>query len=387
MIWLAWELVNFVENFVPDEFKNWTIALSVAVPGLSAQATLFSNDILMTAALFGVLKSLEKNRPWYLALCIFIAGTSSLRGIMVLPAIVAFAWIYYPEKRRDYLFVLQSGVGGMLVFGWLIWHWMQTGWFTHPPSVNWSTQHELADLDGWIHNFLTIGFRFVDQGRIVVWVILFWVWFTGRWRFNPELNKLSGLFLLSTLCLSMIFIPFNNPPGHRYFLFEFVVLSIFSTLVILTAWPYSRWLRIVILLSFISGHFWIYPENISKGWDSSLAHLSWSEYRQEALEYLRENRIPPSYVGTAYPLLHPGRYTHLNEEVWSFSEMDLSKNPYILYSNLCNGVSSETLKVLKREWDVEASWGSWPVYYTLFRNPEQFPVEPLPTKEMAIIGP
>jgi hypothetical protein len=169
-------------------------------------------------------------------------------------------------------------------------------------------------------------------------------------------------------------------------LLEFILLAILSVQVIFQTWPDSIKLKILVLASFLSGHFWIYPEHVSKGWDSTLAYINWSEERQEAVSYLKENQIPPEYVGSAFPLVHSGKYTHLNEEVWRFPEMDLSKNPYILYSNLCNGVSESTLKILNREWDVERSWGSWPVYFILYRNPEQFPVEPKQTPEMAIVG-
>lgn len=387
LVWLAWELNRLVEWMVPEEFRNWSLALALAVPGLAAQASLFSNDLLMTAAMLGVINNLERNQAWRIAICVLIAGMSSLRGIMILPAFIIYGLLFHSNKLKDIPFLVKSAVGGLILLCWLGWHWLQTGWFTHPVSANWNTQHELGNLDAWVHNIMTIGFRFMDQGRIIIWLFIFIVWLRGNWKVNAGLNKLQSLFLLCTICLSLVFIPFNNPPGHRYFLFEFMLLAMLASAIILQAWHFSKWVKVVLLFSFISGHFWIYPENISKGWDSTLAHLSWSEYREDAVNYLKENRIPPRFVGTAYPLLHPGKYTHLNEEVWAFPEMDLSQNPYVLYSNLCNGVSPEILKVLKREWDVEGEWGSWPIYFILYRNPEQFPVEPLPTKEMAIAEP
>ncbi len=385
LIWLAWELSHLVTQFVSAPHRNWAMACAVAVPGLLAQATLFSNDILLAASLLGVLNALQKEKYWKIALCLSLAGMSSLRGIMIAPAVLMYAWIFFPQFRLQFSLYLWGAAANIPLVVWFGWHWVQTGWLTHPISSNWSSQHELGNLDTWVHNFLTIGFRFADQGRIVLWVGIFWVWLHGKWKYSSELTQLIGLFLLLTLWLSLVFIPFQNPPGHRYFLLEFILLAILSVQIIFQTWPDSIKVKILVLISFLSGHFWIYPESISKGWDSTLSYVNWSQERLEAVNYLKENQIPPEFVGSAFPLVHSGKYTHLNEEVWRFSEMDLSKNPYILYSNLCNGVSESTLKILNREWDVERSWGSWPVYFILYRNPEQFPVEPKQTPEMAIV--
>jgi hypothetical protein len=34
---------------------------------------------------------------------------------------------------------------------------------------------------------------------------------------------------------------------------------------------------------------------------------------------------------------------------------------------------------------LEKTWGTWPVYFELYRNPEQFPMEEVQEKEMAFL--
>lgn len=385
LIWLAWELTRFIWHFVEEPFRVPVLMAALAVPGLSAQATLFSNDILMVAAFLGVVNSVRAQSSSRLFFTLVLLSFSSLRGILVIPGLLLFFWLAYPEKRKAWAFWLKGLSGLLPVVGWLIWHKLQTGWLTHPLSANWSHQHEFTDFDGWIHNMASIGFRFVDQGRIFLWLLIFLVWFTGKWMYHAGNQRLLLLTGLSTAVLSASFIPFHNPPGHRYFLAEFILMSIYAMQVILQAWPNKRWISGLTIGALLTGHLWIYPVGIAKGWDSTLTYLSWADHRDAAVQYMKEQRIPPAYCGTAFPLLHSGKYTHLNEEVWQFSEIDLSRNLYVLYSPLCNGISAETLKVLRREWDLEKTWGTWPVYFELYRNPEQFPMEEVQEKEMAIL--
>lgn len=384
LIWLAREVQVFAENFLPGTGRLWALALFLLEPVLLAQSTLYSNDILMTAAFFGAINAYPENKGWKLGVCLCISGLVSLRGIMIMPAIVLFGWIYYRNQLLNIRFVSGMILCTSPVVGWMLWHYFQTGWLTSPVSKNWNTQHGFTDMDGIVHNILSIGFRFVDQGRGILWIVLGAGFIFGKKLSSKIWDPVLVLFLLSTGVLCLWFIPFANPPGHRYFLTEFILFALIAGSMAAQMWSGSWTLFTIMAGALVSGHFWIYPDSVAKGWDSTLAYLPWSGYRTEAVAYMKQQHIPPDQVGSAFPLVHSGRYTHLNGENWQFAEKDVESQVYILYSNLCNGFSEKEIQILEKYWDVEKSWGTWPVRMVLYRNPEQIPAIPSGTEMVSI---
>jgi len=114
----------------------------------------------------------------------------------------------------------------------------------------------------------------------------------------------------------------------------------------------SRMIYIISLAGLISGNFWIYPDQIAKGWDSTLAHLPWYKIRSEMIQYIENEKIPFDQVGTDFPNTATFENIDLNGRNVSFPEKNMQTNPYIFYSNIFNGFSDQELNDLKTKWIV-----------------------------------
>jgi hypothetical protein len=110
------------------------------------------------------------------------------------------------------------------------------------------------------------------------------------------------------------------------------------------------------LAGLLTGHFWIYPDSVAKGWDATLAHVPYFELRRDATAFLDEKNIPLETVGSDYPNLAPFSVTDLNNDPRSFKPKDLQTDRYVLYSNIFNGFSDEELANLQTHWQVVKSW-------------------------------
>ena len=67
------------------------------------------------------------------------------------------------------------------------------------------------------------------------------------------------------------------------------------------------------LLGLLTGHFWIYPDPVAKGWDATLAHVPYFGLRREAITYLDNKGIPLETVGSDYPNLCANQYNRSDQ--------------------------------------------------------------------------
>jgi hypothetical protein len=119
----------------------------------------------------------------------------------------------------------------------------------------------------------------------------------------------------------------------------------------------------------ISGNAWIYPERISQGWDSSLAHLPYYKARNQMINYIKQKNLPLSDIGTAFPNTALFKYIDLTEEEVGFAEKDLKKNTYIFYSNIMNDFTDAERNELKNTWYVEKEFHYLHIKVILYKKP------------------
>ncbi|MEO6760159.1 MAG: hypothetical protein ABIO24_11950, partial [Saprospiraceae bacterium] len=201
--------------------------------------------------------------------------------------------------------------------GFLYWHQHATGWTGYHPGSSWAPAFERVAAAGMWRNSLVLGWRWLDFGRILEWLVvggLIWNFWRRKivFSFSQKAVLFAGLPFLLVCCwflLSPSAILYHNLSAHRYFLAGYLVfhLLVFQGIV------YANWtdrvkkgVFIALIISMATGNLWIYPDGISMDWDSTLAHQPYHQLRAGAMAYLDRQEVGYETVGSAFPNLNTG---------------------------------------------------------------------------------
>jgi hypothetical protein len=125
----------------------------------------------------------------------------------------------------------------------------------------------------------------------------------------------------------------------------------------------------LVMIGMISGNLWVYPKQISQGWDATLGHLPYYSLRDQMINYLDRQHISLSKVGTAFPNIGPLKYYNPSNNQDGFKNYNLDQDNYIFYSNIFNDFSDKELNRLASfEWIVEKRFYFYPVEIILYKK-------------------
>ncbi|PIZ05271.1 MAG: hypothetical protein COY57_08190 [Flavobacteriales bacterium CG_4_10_14_0_8_um_filter_32_5] len=129
----------------------------------------------------------------------------------------------------------------------------------------------------------------------------------------------------------------------------------------------KKFVFVVLIFGSLSGNFWVYPNKIAQGWDSTLGHIPFYSLQQKMNTYLDKNQITFSEVGTAFPMLGEHSVIFVNNDIRSFKPKEVGKDTYILYSNVNNDFSDSELNWLSNQYIIEKKITSPTIYLCLFK--------------------
>lgn len=375
------QVLSLCRKFVPANLAPWAALLLLADPTLLAQCTQVAPDVLLVFFYLFSLNRILANQRTSLIFSLVLLGMLSPRGTIAaaLLFLTDVAWNYLfttQAKRQPFwkLFLSYVPAGGLvLLWQWL--HYRHFGWIGYNPDSSWGAYTRFAGVTGMVRNAVIILWRTLDFGRGFIWLGMLvagiMVYRKNR-RFPQPARALATLLFLPLLGFSLVFLPYTNPIGHRYYLVVFLLAALlaFYLLTQLRSKGLRRGLYGFMLLGLLSGHFWVYPEGIAKGWDASLAHRPYFALRQQAIRYLDNRQIPLETVGSDYPNLSPLAQTDLLPDTRQFKSKDLQTDTYVLYSNVFNGFTDAEIQELKTRWQPVESWKRGQVFLILYRKPQ-----------------
>ncbi|GAB1415291.1 hypothetical protein MASR2M117_06970 [Paludibacter sp.] len=179
--------------------------------------------------------------------------------------------------------------------------------------------------------------RSVENGRIVIWILSAWFFYklvTKKLQLNTELKFLLVTFLL-IFGLFVLFIFISQMPfSARYFMPHFFLLTI------LVSWYITHYIKrpkvlfAIIIFAHITGNLWVYPDEIAKSWDTTLAHIGYYKAREECFNYIDKNNYNYSDISAGFCLYGNRRYIELIDEDKVVGSDTSSR--YFLYSNISN---------------------------------------------------
>lgn len=325
---------------------------------LLGQMTLVSPDIPLLFFFLVGLNAVLRNNKTPLAVAIFFLFLVHTRGIMLAFSLFLFDAFLRIDTSQPFTgkltrLVRRTGIylPGLLIFmSYNLYHYLQKGWvFTHADSP-WKATQETVDLRGFCINIVTLVWRLVDYGKIVIWLISFLLVL----RFKKQVTNIPKTRLLFGLAITLLvfshidFLWAKSLLAHRYFMPLNLVFALLTAAMLfnndLVANRFKYVIAAVWVAVILSGNFWIYPTRISQGWDATLAHLPYYQLRQKALLYLDQRQIRYADVETFFPNTAARDLIDLNNDPRRIDTFNGSKR-YVFFSNIYN-VEDATLDML-----------------------------------------
>ncbi|HSI90540.1 MAG TPA: hypothetical protein VK927_05450 [Adhaeribacter sp.] len=375
------QVLSLSRKFLPPAAVFWSALLILLDPTLLAQCTQVAPDVLLVFLFLFCLNKIIEKKPLQLAVALVFLGMLSPRGTIAAALVFAsHLWLYFFQNGRTFslktaLNVLWPYVpAGLAVLTWQFLHYRHFGWAGYNPNENYAEYTKFSGFSGMLRNTALIIWRTLDFGRLLVWLglaLTLWAYFSRRLSLPPATLRLFGLFLIPFLGFSAVFLPFTNPIGHRYYLVPFLLLALLGCYLLmhLPDRTFRRSVYALMLLGLLSGHFWLYPDTVAKGWDATLAHTPYFSLRQKAIGFLDKTGIPVAQTGSDFPNLAPIGISDLSNDSRQFKPKDLATDRYILWSNVFNNFSDEELHELKTRWQVRQMWQKGQVRMVLYERP------------------
>ena len=376
---ILWQLQKLISKFVNKKYVGWALLLVVLDPTLLSQLTLISPDVSLVFFFLLGLNSILENRKKILSLAIVFLFLTSMRGMMVSFCLFIFDAIIninYSKSIKDSITSLLKRsmvyLPALIIFiSFSILHYAKKGWIGFHENSPWATLFENVGFKGFLVNIGILGWRLVDFGRIGIWLVFFII--LARYKskiFTQGKNHLLvQIFLIFLIILPLNMLWATNLLGHRYLIPVYLTFS-FLCASMLFSQQIDKKLRVALvslwLVSVVGGNFWVYPEKISQGWDSTLAHLPYYKIRQQAIEYIDEQRIDFSSVQSFFPNVAIVDDVDLNNDYRQFIEFDNSCS-YVLYSNVFN-ISDEDYDFLRNHYSVIKQFKSGLVYFDICKK-------------------
>jgi hypothetical protein len=374
-------------------FGYWLMPLALLDPVMAGQHILVGPDTVLVAFFLLATLGILEQRKILLLLGVFGLCAVSMRGMMTAGAIFLWQMLISGKswatwlKQKDVAALFSAFVRlsipflpGFLFAGWFLWwHWSTTGWIGYHPGSPWAPTFERADTGQLLRNILIVGWRWLDFGRVFVWLALFGL--IGK----SVLSKQNPLrddivfrnLLLLLLCLAVFLTPssvlLKNVSAHRYVLPGFLALNLLTFRLLATASMSARSrviITVFLVIALAFGNRWIYPRGIAMGWDATLAHLPYHDLRKEALEYLDRENIDFQTVGSAFPNLNTGENLLLNGDERRFAYKDYATNRFVFASNIFNDFSEADYVILNKDWVMMKRFEKAGVWIEIYRRKE-----------------
>ncbi|MFK7904936.1 MAG: hypothetical protein AB8B69_07420 [Chitinophagales bacterium] len=412
LVGLGISYYHLADYFLPAKLVPYAMLLLLVEPSLLAQSLLGGVDIALVCLYLMALNGIFYRKRWLLMLSLCLMSVFSLRGIIAVGLLGTTEFLVKMLENsltkgnsskplssvlHRCFSVLQKITPAylpsiFLVLTWLYYHHQVSGFWVSNPDSPWAADYGYVDLKGWFKNLVVVVWRLLDYGRIVLWsmaAFLLLQWLLKRKNraieedtssFNTQVftSKLQSLFLFIFLPL-IFYLPFitlrQTPILHRYFLPMILLVSILFVLLLgfIKNQKARNFAFVVAVMALLSGHFWVYPDRIAKGWDASLAYLPYFKLNDEATAYIEAKNISFEAVGSEFPAVNPRKFTHLKEtDLRHFIDKDayeLTDFKYILQSNVMNDFSEQDLEALqsaKGDWRLEKEFRNGQVYIRLY---------------------
>ena len=386
---IAYQLILLIRKLFTADWQLHAIILLLADATLLAQCTLISPDVMLVFFFLMALNNLLIKKTFWYPVALVGLTLSSIRGMMCVAGLFVAELIIhfngdnsisssgrYKKTFSEILKILKPFLPSIIIaICFFMWHYHKTGWIGYHKNMPWYPLFETVGIKGAFYNAFILGWRLIDFGRLFVWLagaFCLWHYYKNRPVIPGILKSIIIILICIFLSISYAAVLHKNLSGHRYFLPVYLLIAILVTFYLFEITNSRFWKKVIfylMLAGILSGNFWIYPDRIAKGWDSTLAYLPYFPLREKMMDWMAKEDIPLSETGTLFPNIGPIEYIDLSGKKESFAEFDLKRNHYVFYSNVFNGFSDAELSELKMNWKPIKAYKFLMVKIILYSSP------------------
>ncbi|TMM31425.1 hypothetical protein FDT66_05525 [Polaribacter aestuariivivens] len=368
------QLYKFISYFInKNSLRFFAFLIVIIDPTLSTAFVLVNPEIIILFFfLLAVNGILYKNLKCKF-IGLFFLSIITFRSMMLFGGLLLFDVLnaILLEKKKIkailnlkyiqfYFFASLPGVA------FVVWRLTTKGWLQTHPDSPWASLWHFADFYTFIKNCAVLVWRYVDFGRVFIIVFILYSFIVfGKKIVKKQKNK--QLFLLAITSVIFVIVTVlmaTNAFGHRYFIISFSCLTLFAFLLISQFYQHKKIIYTFLFLGLITGNLWIYPKEISQGWDATLAHLPYHSLRLSAIDFLNEKDINIEEVATFFPNINSIDAIDFTGDKRSFSKFN-GKNKYVFYATVYN-LSNEELKILKNNYTILKQFNNFNINITIY---------------------
>lgn len=376
---IVWQLKKTVTFFFKKEHVGIVFLLVFLDPTLLSQITLISPDIPLVFFFLLGLNSVLQNKKNILLISILLLFLTSMRGMMVAFCILIIDIFYNVHfnnsaKKIFYSLLKRSKIYLPAVFVFILfnlYHYLEKGWIGYHEDSPWANCFESVNLKGYFFNIGILFWRIIDFGRIGIWIVFSILFLKyGKQIFRDKLTRqLLFIFICILLILPLNMLWAKNLLAHRYLLPIYLTFALLCARILFYSNSSVTLKRVLIgiwLLAITTGNFWLYPDKISQGWDSTLGHLPYYKLRNQAINYLEEQEIDIDQVQSFFPNTALIDNIDLNGNPKNFKGFKAGAE-YVFYSNIYN-ISDKDYEVLAKEYDVIKEFKNQIVFIKIYKK-------------------
>lgn len=357
----------FLKKFVKGIVFPLFLFLFLIEPTFITQTTVMNNDILLLGLIFMALNAILNNHKYLQTIALTGILLTNLRGMGAFAALLLTDLLIRKKsiKQIAQIYLLSS----LPFLGYLGYQYHHIGWVIFTPSKHWASQRETLRLYKMLRNVLVIGFNLFIYGQFLIFIIGTALVLKYKNCIKDKKTQFLLLSFLSFLIVfSILFIPFSNPIGVRYYMVNYWLgLALIARILYLKR-TYIKPLFILLTLGFASTPLWIFPREISQPWDSTPAYFNYFSVEKKMLLYIEQNHIPIPQIGTNIPL-NKREYQYLSFPFkQKFPALNTHKNPYILYSNIENETKEKSLQEIRHNYKIVKKYNQNGVYIELWKK-------------------
>ncbi len=369
---IIYEMIKLTKHFLEPRYLFLPVLVLLLDPTLVAQSTLMGPDIALMYFFLLVLNAILNKKKLLIAFGLVGLMLISMRGVMVSAALFCFA-LYVWRNDEKFISVFKNIFllflpSVFLFLSYQLYHYYSKSWVFYHVESPWAECFEKADFQGMIKNVFVFMWRLFDFGRLGIYIGISMIFLRYKKVIKISKKLREILILLFLLCtfLGYSFIAYQGLTGHRYILPIYIIVALLICYLIENYTMLKVLYYTSIITCLLLGHFIIYPDNISQGWDSSLAHYPYYSLRKEMNAYLEKNNIPLSNVGSAFPNLSPREIIDLNNNDNASLTPEHKHFDYILTSNIFNDMKRKK-SFLTLRYDIVYEINKGGIYLTLYK--------------------